>query len=99
MKMIYNPIHFVKLVQKILVRNYEPIMGIWKKLFLIDLHNLQMLFMLRIKYKFSECLAPCTNMQAPNGTLFGDGCVQARSHRGQSREVTPKFCYAQKKLF
>jgi len=28
MKMIYNPIHFVKLVQKILVRNYEPIMGI-----------------------------------------------------------------------
>jgi len=65
MKMIYNPIHFVKLVQKILVRNYEPIMGIWKKLFLIDLHNLQMLFMLRIKYKFSECLAPAQICSPP----------------------------------
>jgi len=40
-------------------------MGISRKIFMIYLHNLQMLFMLRIKYKFSECLAPCTNMKAP----------------------------------
>jgi len=37
---------FVKLVQKILVENYEPIMGICGKIFIINLHNLQLLFML-----------------------------------------------------
>jgi len=48
-----------KLVQKILagLGNYEPIMGICGKLWIINFHNLQMLSMLRIKYKFSECLA------------------------------------------
>ena len=80
--MIYDPIPFAKLVQKILVGNYEPIMGICGKIFIINLHNLQMLFMLWIKYKFSECLAPCTNMKAPNGRLSGDGSAQARIHGG-----------------
>jgi len=37
--MIYDPISFVKLVQNI-------IMGICGKIFVINLHNLQMLFML-----------------------------------------------------
>jgi len=46
MTMIYDPIPFVKLVQKILVENYEPIMGICGKIFTVNLHNLQMLFML-----------------------------------------------------
>jgi len=46
MTMIYDPIPFVKLVRKCLVGNYEPIMGICGKLFIINLHNLQMLFML-----------------------------------------------------
>jgi len=46
MKMIYNPISFVKLVQTNLGGNYEPIMGICEKIFIINLHNLQMLFML-----------------------------------------------------
>jgi len=46
MKMIYDPIPFVKLVQKILVGNYEPIMGICGKIFIINLRNLQMLFIL-----------------------------------------------------
>jgi len=45
MTMIYDPIGFVKLVQKLLVGNYEPIMGICGKIFITDLHNLQMLFM------------------------------------------------------
>jgi len=31
MRMIYDPIPFVKLVRKILVGNYEPIMGICGK--------------------------------------------------------------------
>jgi len=35
MTMIYDPIPFVKLVQKILVENYEPIMGICGKIFLM----------------------------------------------------------------
>jgi len=43
MTMIYDPIPFVKLVQKNLVGYYEPIMGICLKIFII---NLQMLFML-----------------------------------------------------
>jgi len=46
MTMIYDPIPFVKLVQKIFVANYEPVMRICRKIFIINLHNLQMLFML-----------------------------------------------------
>jgi len=44
--MIYDPIPFVKIVQKFLVGNYEPIMAFAGKIFIINLHNLQMLFML-----------------------------------------------------
>ena len=40
-----DPILFAELVQKILVGNYEPIMGIFGKIFTINLHNVQMLFM------------------------------------------------------
>jgi len=46
MTMIYNPIPFLKLVQKNLVGNYDPIMRICGKIFIINLHNLQMRFML-----------------------------------------------------
>jgi len=46
MTTIYNPIPFVKLVQKIFVGNYQPIMRICGKTFIINLHNLQLLFML-----------------------------------------------------
>jgi len=48
MTMMYDPIPSVKLVQNILlvVGNYESIMGICGKIFIIHLHNLQMLFML-----------------------------------------------------
>jgi len=83
MTMIYDPIPFDKLVQKILVGNYEPIMRIFGKIFIINLHSLQMLFMLWIKNKFSECQPPCTNMKVPNGRLSGDGSAQARRHGGQ----------------
>jgi len=44
--MIYDPIPFVKLVKKILVGNYESIMRICGKIFITNLHNLQILFML-----------------------------------------------------
>ena len=106
MTMIYDPIPFVKLVQKILVGNYVPIVRICGKMFIINLHNLQMLFMLWIKNEFSECLTPCTNMKAPNGRLSGDGSAQARRHGGafggsypKSFFVPLKFCCAQKNLF
>jgi len=46
MTMIYDPIPFVKLLQKILVGDYESIMRICGKIFVSNLHNLQMLFML-----------------------------------------------------
>jgi len=65
MTMIYDPILFVKLVQKFLVRNYEPIMRICGKIFIINLHNLQILLMLWIKNKFSECLAPLHKHEGP----------------------------------
>jgi len=65
-----------------------------------------MLFMLWIKYKFSKCLAPCTNMKVPNERLSGDGSAQTRRHGGtfggsfpQIFFVPPKFCCAQKNLF
>jgi len=44
--MIHDPIPFVKFIQKFLVGSYEPIMGICGKIRTINLHNLQMLFML-----------------------------------------------------
>jgi len=44
--MIYDPTPFVKLVQKILVGNYEPIIGIFGKIFIFYLHNLPILFVL-----------------------------------------------------
>jgi len=46
MRMIDDPIPFIKLVQKNLVGNYELIMGICGKIFIINLHNLQILFTL-----------------------------------------------------
>jgi len=52
-----------------------------------------MLFMLWIKYKFSEYLAPCTNMKAPNGRLSGDGSAQTRRHGGIWEQLPPNlFC-------
>jgi len=44
--MIYDSIPFAKLVQKFLIANSEPVMGICGKIFIINLHNLEMLFML-----------------------------------------------------
>ena len=43
MTMIYDPIPFVKLVQKFLVGNYEPIIGIYKKIFTINLRSYELL--------------------------------------------------------
>ena len=106
MTMLLQPNSFVKLVQKILVGNYEPIIGICRKIFIINLHHLQMLFMLRIKHKFSESLAPFHKHEAPNVKLSGYGSSQACRHGGgHSRALNPKsflcptkFCCAHKNL-
>ena len=82
MTTIYDPIPFVKLVQTILVGNYDPIVGICGKMFIINLHILQMLFTLWIKYKFSECLAPLHKHEGRNRRLSGDGSAQACRHGG-----------------
>ena len=70
MTLILGPNSFVTLVQKILVGNYEPIMGICGKIFIINLHSLQMLFMLWIKHKISECLAPLHKHEGPQWKTF-----------------------------
>jgi len=70
MIMIYDRIPFVKLIQKILVVNYELIMGIWVKIFIINLHNLQMLFMLWIQSKILECLSPLHKHEGPQRKTF-----------------------------
>ena len=85
---------FCQLVQKFLVGNNEPIIGICGKIFTINLHNLEMLFMLWIKYKFSECPAFLRKHEGPNGRLSGDGSARARRHGGHSGAVTPISCCA-----
>jgi len=102
MTMIYDPIPFVKLVQKILVGNYEPIMRICGKTFIINLHNLQMLFMLWIKNKLSECLAPLQKHEGPQWKTSGDGSAQARRHGGsypKSFMCPPNFVVLRKICF
>jgi len=78
--MIYDAIPFFELLQKMLVGNYEPIMDICGKIFIINLQNLQMLFVLWINNKFSECPAPVHKHEAPNGRLSGDGSAQDCRH-------------------
>ena len=82
MTMIYDPIRFVLLVEKILVGNCEPIMRIWGKIFVINLHNLQMLFMLWIKNKFSECLTLLHKHEGPQWKTFWRRFCSAHRHGG-----------------
>ena len=81
-------------------------MCICGKIFITNLHNLQILYMLQIKYKFSECQAPLHKHEAPNGRLSGEGPSQVRRHGAQVFGgsaphpffTLPKFCCAQKKF-
>jgi len=93
MTVIYNRIHFVMLVQKNSVGNYEPIMRIWGKIFVSNLHNLQMPLMLWIKNKFSECLTPSPNMKAPSGRLSGNSSSQACRHGGAFGDSYPQIFF------
>ena len=94
MTIIYDPIIFVKLVQKILVGNYESIMGICEKILLIC-RICKCCSCCELNINFHNIYPPCTNMKAPNGRLSDNGSAQARRHGGRSGAVTPKsFCAA-----
>ena len=97
--MIYDPIRFVKLVQKILVGNYEPIMGICWKIFIINSHNLQMLFMLWINYEFSECLAPLHKHEGPEWKTFLRRFCPGLQTRGGVRGQLPPNLFCALQLF
>ena len=84
MTMIYGPISFLKLVQKIII-------GIWGKIFEINLHNLQMLFMLKIKYKFSKCLAPLRKHEGPQWETFWRRLCPGPQTQGAFEASYPKF--------
>ena len=91
MAMINDPIPIAKLVQKILVGKYEPIMGIFRKIFIINLHNLQMLFMLWIKYRFSECLALSHKYEGPEWKTFWRRFFPRPHTEGDPEAITPKY--------
>ena len=105
MTMIYDPIPFVKLVQKILVGSYEPIMGICGKIYIINLHNLQMLFVLWIKNTFSEYLNPAQTWRSPMEDFLAmvlPRSADTRAFGGSYPQiffVPSKFSCAQKNLF
>jgi len=96
-----------KLVQKILVGNYELYHGYFRE------NNYNVISTVckccsccEFKKKFSEYLATITNMNASNGRLSGDGSAQVSRHGGafggsypEIFFVPPKFCYAQNICF
>jgi len=90
MTMNYDPNPFVKLVQKILFGNYEPIVRICGKIFIISLRNLQMLCMLWIKNKFSECQASLHKHEGPQWKTFWRRFRPRPQTRGHLGAVTPK---------
>jgi len=70
MTMIYDPIPFVKLTQNFYLETTSLLWVFEEKYLGCNLHNLQMLFMLWSKYKFSECLAPLHKHEGPQWKTF-----------------------------
>ena len=83
--MIYDPIPFVKLVQKISVGNDEPIMGICGKIFIINLLNLQMLLCCESNINIQKVWSPCTNMKAPQWKTLLATVLRRTADTGQLR--------------
>jgi len=93
----------VKLVQNILGGNYEPITGICEKICIINLHNLQMLFMLWIEYKFLRMSSLPAQIWRPQWKTFWRRFCPGPQTRGafvstylQIFFVSFKFCFGQK---
>jgi len=106
MTMIYDPIPFVKIVQKILVGNYQPIMSICGKIFTINLHNLQMLFMLWIKNEIFRMSGPLHKHEDPQWKTFWQRfCPDQQTRWGIRGQLpsnlfcTPKLCCFHKNMF
>jgi len=72
MTMIYDPIPCVKLVQKFLVGNYEPIMGICGKIFMITVicTICKCCSCCELNINFSECLSPLHKHEDPQWKTF-----------------------------
>ena len=71
-------------------------MGICGKIFIINLHNLQMLLMLWIKNKFSECLAPLHKHEGPQWkTFWRRFCPGLQTRWAIRRQLPPNLFCAQ----
>ena len=69
-------------------------MGICRKIVIINLHHMQMLFMLWIKYKLSECLAPAQTWRPPVENSLATILPRPADTVRHSEELTPKSFYA-----
>jgi len=68
-------------------------MGICGKIVIIDLHNLQMLFMLLIKYIFFECLSPLHKHEGLQWKTFWRRFRPCPQIWGTFVTVTPKYFF------
>jgi len=79
--------------------------GICGKIFIINLHNLQILFILWIKNRLSECLAPAQILRPLMEDFLATVLPKPADTGGIPEQlppnlyVHPKFCCAQKNLF
>jgi len=95
-----RPNSFCKARSKILVGNFEPIMDICGKMFVINLHNRQMLFMLWIKNKFSECLGPLHKYEGSQWKTFWPRfCPSPQTRWGIRRQYPQNLFCAPPNLF
>jgi len=79
--MIYDPISFVKLVQKIFgwkLRAYYGYLG--ENISNVICTICKCCSCCELNINFQNVYLPCTNMKAPNGMLSGDGSAQSRRH-------------------
>jgi len=70
MTMIYDPIPFVKLIQKILVGKHEPIIP---QIIQLICTIYKCCSCCELNINFQNVYPPCTNMNAPNERLSGAG--------------------------
>ena len=103
MTMIYDPIAFVKLVQKLLVGNYYGYLR--ENISIVICTNCKCYSCCELSTNVQNVYTLCTNMRVPNGRLSGDGSSQAHRHGGHSGQLPPnlfvphKFCCVQKNMF
>jgi len=68
-------------------------MGLCDKIFIINLQNLQMLFMSWIENKYSECQDPLHTQEAPKWKIFWRRFYPGRQTRGGNRGRPPQILF------